>query len=349
MKENTGGTSTKKKMRRIAFGFILTALVTIAVVVFFVSAWDIELNTTREAAFTIERGETVRTVSRNLSREGFIPFPLLFRILVRLGGYDTILKAGTYTVRPGTTIGDFVSDVASGRSLSDDIHVRIEEGSTVTDVLDVLTGAGVIAEPVPKNVTVMGEAYADRWILNGLQYGESLIGYLFPDTYAFDRDSDPSEVIERMLSNMEDKLTSLGIERPNFESSMGLNIHEIMTLASIVQRESVVGEMATIAGVFMNRINAGWRLESDATINFILGTNKLLPSARDIRVESPYNTYLRSGLPPGPIGNPGVEAIRAVLNPESHAYFFFLHTPDSRTILSKTFEEHLAARATHWN
>ncbi len=113
---------TKKKIRRTVVGFFLIATVTVAV---------------------------------------FVPFPILFRLLVRLGGYDGMLKAGTYTVSPETTIGEFVSDVASGRSLSDDILVGIPEGSTTTEVLDTLADAGVIAASLPDGVRVMGDEYAD--------------------------------------------------------------------------------------------------------------------------------------------------------------------------------------------
>ncbi len=314
----------------------------------YVRLWNTELTVSDELLFVVSPGESSSSIAENLARNGLFRRPTLFRGLLRLTGYDKRMKAGAYRVAPGVRVKDFVSAVSSGRAVPDDVLVRVPEGATVERILEIVGASGAVRDAHPTGRIVMSAKYDDYWFLSGVSYGESLVGYLFPDTYAFAPGSDWTSVVSRMLSNMEEKLLQLGITKSDFLSGEGLTIHEIVTLASIVQKESTSGEMATIAGVFVNRLRRGWRLESDATVNFILGTSKLIPSARDIHVPSPYNTYLNRGLPPGPIGNPGIEAIRAVLDPEEHDYLFFLHTPESKTILSKTFEEHLEARARHW-
>ena len=253
-----------------------------------------------------------------------------------------------YQFSPGTTIGDLIWSVTEGNALPDDVELYLAEGSTIPDAVDAIESTGTLNKPITIESLTVTEELQRYWFLQELPIGESLVGYLFPDTYWIARESRISDVLSRVLTNTEMKLRSVGIDSPGFRSSGGLTLHEIVTLASIVQMESVAGEMAIVAEVFLNRIRSGWRLESDATINFILGTNKLIPTASDIHVDSPYNTYLISGLPPGPIGNPGEEAIQAVLEPADHDYFFFLHTPESQMVLSKTFEEHLRARAKYW-
>ena len=314
----------------------------------FVTFWNAEMKIEKESVFSISRGESPISIAENLALKGYISRPNMFRILLRLKGYDRRLKAGKYLIAPHLKIREFVTAVSTGSSIPDNVDVQIREGSIVSDIIETVQKAGVVRMPIPVESTLMGDAYNDYWFLRDLARGESLLGYLFPDTYSFKNDSNPEDIIEMILENTDTKLQLLGIKKPDYRSSTGLNIHEILILASIVQKESVAGEMRTIAGVFSNRLRQGWRLESDATINFILGTSKLIPNSRDIHAESPFNTYLHKGLPPSPISSPGYEAISAVLNPEDHRYFFFLHTPDSQTILSRTFDEHLAARAKYW-
>lgn len=318
------------------------------VVLLLSSYWNSELDVDSITTFQISPGGTPRSIALSLDQLGIAKFPRVFQLLVRITRYDRRLIAGIYEIVPGTTVRDFVAGVSSGRSIPTDIVVRIDEGATMTDVAQSLNEAGVTRSEITPDMIVMEDSYTSYWFLDTLSSGEGLDGYLFPDTYAFSRNSEITDIISRILDNAEKKFIEIGIDSIEYESPDGLSIRQILTLASIVQKESVIGEMSTVAGVFLNRLRDGWRLESDATVNFILGTSKLLPSASDIHVTSPYNTYLHKGLPPGPIGNPGFEAIQSVLNSEEHDYYFFLHTPEAKTVLSKTFEDHLAARAKYW-
>lgn len=172
----------------------------------------------------------------------------------------------------------------------------------------------------------------------------SLEGYLFPDTYRIFSSSSPEEIITKMLGNLDKKLTPK--MRQDIEKQ-GKTIHEIMTMASIIEKEAPIyaqsnGEAAEIiAGIFWNRINIGMGLQSDATLSYIFDDNNPVHSGSELEVDSSYNTYKYRGLPPGPICNPGLIAIKAAIYPANTSYYYFLTTPDSKVYYAKNYDEHL--------
>lgn len=184
-------------------------------------------------------------------------------------------------------------------------------------------------------------------------------GYLFPDTYFFTKDSEPKEIISKILENFESRAESAGAKSektlyniPGYENLAGdMTLYQIITLASIVEKESggkglteseLNDQRATVAGIFYNRLVKGQALESDATINYITGKDDPSPLFSDLEVKSAYNTYRNPGLPPGPICNPSLASIKAVLNPKKTDNYFFLHVqPSGQVLYSRTFEEHV--------
>ncbi len=182
--------------------------------------------------------------------------------------------------------------------------------------------------------------------------GKRLEGYLFPDTYEFFKNSTPNDVIKKMLANYSQRLASIGITNSD-QKHNGLSLYEIMTLASIIEKESggkgsTTGSMTLqeernlVASVFYNRLKIGQGLESDATVNYVTGKDTPAASAADLKVDSPYNTYKYAGLPPGPICNPSLGSIRAAIDPAKSDYYFFLHKqPSGAVVFSKTFDEHV--------
>ncbi|MFA7663080.1 MAG: endolytic transglycosylase MltG, partial [Patescibacteria group bacterium] len=167
-------------------------------------------------------------------------------------------------------------------------------------------------------------------------------GYIFPDTYHITTTATAEEIMDKALSNFGNKLTP---ELRAEIKAQGKTIYEIITLASIVENEVAKAEdMKIVAGIFWNRLDIGMGLQSDATINYITSGKTTRPTADDLKIDSPYNTYKYRGLPPGPIANPGIASIEAVINPTKTDYLYFLTTPDKQTIFSKTFEEHVAAK-----
>lgn len=190
----------------------------------------------------------------------------------------------------------------------------------------------------PKQDQTKYQFLADRPDNAGLE------GYLFPDTYRFRASSTPEEVIEKILNNLDSKLT------PKMRQDIrkqDKTIYQIITMASLIEKEvRSTKDMKMVSGIFWNRIANGQRLESCATLAYILGKNKPQYSYEETRIDSPYNTYTNYGLPLGPISNPGLKAIEAAIYPTNNDYNFFLTRPDTgETIFSRNFEEHKANKA----
>lgn len=289
--------------------------------------------------FPIESGQSLRGVSENLHREGLIRSPRLLEVYGRLTGRAARIRAGTYPIARGLSAVEILETLVSGRALDESIRVTIPEGWANSQIATRLEEFGIIQADVFLDAAVMGEEFSDYRVLEGLEEGQTLEGFLYPETYRFERDSSAEEIISRMLDTFSatvgDTLLDNGAEERRF------SVYELVTLASIVQHESPAADMPDVAGVFDNRLRAGRRLESDATVNYVLGTSDRRPTFAQVLTQSPYNTYRQTGLPPTPIGNPGREAIEAAVNPVEHSYYFFLHPLDGRTVLSRTYEEHL--------
>ena len=181
-------------------------------------------------------------------------------------------------------------------------------------------------------------------ILMGIPADQGLEGYLFPDTYRFRSDATSAIVAETMLLTLKRRLAENGIAIPrNLIFEGGLTLHEIITLASMVEREVRTPEdMKLVAGIFYTRMKIGMALQADSTVNYVTGKSDTAVSLEDSRVDSPYNTYQNLGLPPGPISNPGMNAILAVLEPTDSDYLYFLTTDDGDVVYAQTFDEHVA-------
>jgi UPF0755 protein len=297
---------------------------------------------------TVGENDSYAKIEKSLIENRVIRHPKILRVVAQIRGLDRRIYAGQYVVRPEMTTIDVFRILSSGVIVPDDISITIPEGSSITEISRILNAELGIKEVDFISNTRNSDHYSGYWFLSSLDEGDSLEGYLFPDTYRISKGSGAASVILAMLSGMENVLSELGVSPSNGIAAPIETTHELLTLASIIQKESPKGEMAVISGVFTNRLNDGWRLESDATVNYVLGTKMLTPSFEDVHVSSPYNTYLNTGLPPGPITNPGREAISAAISPLQTEAYFFLHTPEGITILSRTYEEHLYQRSLYW-
>ncbi|MFO8043100.1 MAG: endolytic transglycosylase MltG [Alkalispirochaeta sp.] len=291
----------------------------------------------------IERGQSVRSVSRELETQELVRWAELFEGYVRLSGMAARIQAGRYSLDPSQTPRDYVEQFVSGEAIIDDIAVSIPEGWSLYDIEVYFENLGLFSRERFQQAAVMQERYRDFPLLDHLEDDTILDGYLFPDTYRIFPDSTPESIVRRMITTFHDRLPPEVVEEIRRQER---SIHEILALASIVQKESATDEeMPLVAGVFWNRLQIGMRLESDATVNYVLGTNKLQPTFADTEVDHPYNTYENYGLPPGPIGNPGLPAILAAVSPAEHDFLFFLHKPDREIVPTRTFAEHLQAKA----
>lgn len=264
-----------------------------------------------EHIFIIEQGQGLEEIAQNLKAEKVIRNKWTFVFYVWLQGKTANLQAGKYSLNSSMNVSEIAKKIISGGIVPKGTKVTIPEGFSNRQIEERLINLEIIAE--------------DNELPNELE------GYLFPDTYYFEKNSSIEEVIKKIRDNFDKKTESLTINS------------EIIILASIVQNEvNSVKDMSRVAGIFYNRLEIGMSLQSDATVNYVTGKKMRQPLIEDTKIESPYNTYLHLGLPPGPISNPGIEAIKAVIYPEDTDYMYFLNPLDGPTIFSKTFEEHNA-------
>ena len=289
-------------------------------------------------SFTLAPGTTAVDVSQQLERAGFIRSSQAFRLMLRATHTGDRLQAGEHRLSPSMTclqIRDELMTVVRPAAVA----VTLPEGLTVKEVVARINHA--IPDLSTKAVLGFTLYPHDTFPNKPWLPSTDLEGYLFPDTYDFEVKVGPKKVVEQMLGRFEDVvLTMPDVKAKRFPG--GLTFHETITLASLVEAEaSVDKDRPLIAGVYINRLKKSMRMECDATILYALGVRKVL-SLEDLKYESPYNTYLHDGLPPGPICNPGRKSIEAALHPRGDFLFYVRNDVkgDKSHVFARTFSEH---------
>lgn len=295
--------------------------------------------------FKINSGESVNKISENLFLSGIINHPFYFKFYLWKKNSGSSIKAGEYILNPAMNIAEITEIITKGEIINDEITILIPEGLTSEETENIFVANNLI-EKGELIKAIKYENAKKYYLLYGFlsdkPENKSLEGYLFPDTYKFFKDSSSDAIMQKMLNNFDKKIT---IEMRKELIRQKRNIFETVILASIVQKEvKNFPDMKIVAGIFVNRLRVGQMLQADSTINFITGKKTPQALYADLTIDSPYNTYKFVGLPPGPISNPGQDAIRAVIWPEETPYFYFFSTVDGKIIYSKTYEEHLKNR-----
>jgi len=295
--------------------------------------------------FTIPTGAGFGQVTDTLVAHELVRLPTLFRGFARLRGDDTAVRAGRYEVPADIGWGALLDHLVAGRVVTE--PMTIPEGFTLRQI-----ASRVARFAEADTASVYRELLADDAHETWGVPGPGLEGYLFPDTYLFA----PGVSVDRIVQTLVDRYHSLWTdERRARAASTGMSEREVATLASIVQAEALhTSEMPTIAGVFLNRLRIGMPLQADPTVQYALGErrSRLLYADIDSVADDPYNTYTWPGLPPGPIGSPGQDAIEAVLNPAEVPYLYFVARPDGSHIFTSSLDEHNRARVEarrEWN
>jgi UPF0755 protein len=242
-----------------------------------------------------------------------------------------------------------VEKLTSGQTISKERNIKIIEGWNIKDINSYLQKNNIIPDDSFKNYAgapIGGWSFKIERpdFLAEAPTAADLEGFLFPDTYRIFVDATAEDIIIKTLANFDNKLT------PDMRAAIkeqGKSIYQIITMASVVEKEvRSAADMEIVSGIFWDRIKNGQPLESCATLAYILGENKKQYTLEDTKIESPYNTYQNQGLPPGPIANPGLNAIKAAIYPKYTDYNYFLSRSDNgETVFSKTYEEHLANKA----
>jgi UPF0755 protein len=305
--------------------------------------------TGEDVFFEVKSGQGVSEIASGLEQAGLIRSSWFFEVYVWQEGVESDFQAGNYALNPGQSISEIVRLMRQGNTINQEVTVRTIEGWDIRDIDSYLVERGLAAEG---EFAALAKQPVSEWsfgferpdFLSSLPGRADLEGFLFPDTYRVFRDSEPRDIIERMLNNFGKKVTK---EMIADVESRGLSLYDIITLASLVEKEVRSAEdMRKVAGVFWQRIANGQPLESCATLAYILGVDKPQYSIADTEIDSPYNTYQNQGLPPGPISNPGLNAIQAAIDPEMTDYNYFLSRPDTgETVFSRTYQEHLRNKA----
>jgi UPF0755 protein len=267
----------------------------------------------KEKIFSIEKGQGLFEIGKNLEKERLIKSKIFFDFYVILIRKEKNLQAGKYFLSSSMNIPQIAQKIISGDIAK--VKVTIPEGFTVREIEERL---GI---ELPE---------------------ENLEGYLFPDTYYFPIDVSGEEVIKIMRENFEKKISPY---KEKIEKS-GRSLQEIITMASLLEKEvKTKEEKEIVSGILWKRLKAGIPLQVDATITYITGKKTTKIPLEDLQIDSPYNTYKYKGLPPGPICNPGLESILAALYPKESEYWYYLSTPEGKTLFFKTLEEHNLAKA----
>ena len=307
---------------------------------------NIKNNTKQE--FVIQSGESVQEIADNLEEKNLIKKADFFKFYVWKEYLANKLQAGNYELSSAMTIPEIVNLFIGGKVKSAEIKITIPEGFLNKEIGERLASNNLIKKgefiefDEDNDLDLSGyEFLKDKTENVGLQ------GYYFPDTYIYYNNSSIEKIVKKMLDNFDQKLTPDLREEIKKQNK---SIFEVIILASIIEKEAgFVGDMGKVASVFRNRLDIGKVLESDATINYITGSGRAQSTYDDLKIDSPYNTYKYPGLPPAPISNPGIEAIKAAIYPEEKDYFYFLTATNGESFFSVTYDEHLRNKAKYLN
>lgn len=309
---------------------------------------NLQFPTGRQVDYTLAKGSSAATVGDDLQRLGVVRSARQFQLLVSLMGLDDKLSAGDYSLPAGSSAATAIDAVTVKENVPV-LRVTFPEGLRYEEMADVAERAGFGLRQ--QFVDAVRTAQLPPDLAGVLPAGADLQGYLFPDTYIMPVGSTPAQLVALMLKTFALRFTPALREAA---AAHGLTVHQSVTMASIVEREAqLAAERPLIAGVFMNRLRNNDTLGADPTVQFALASNpanvakygwwkKELTDA-DLKTQSPYNTRLNPGIPPGPIASPGLDSLAAAANPATTKYYYFVadaKTGDGSHLFAETFEEH---------
>ncbi|MCL1791526.1 MAG: endolytic transglycosylase MltG [Peptococcaceae bacterium] len=295
-------------------------------------------------------GATARGIAADLEEQGLIRNKLIFDLLCRYYQVDSTLKVGVYQISPAMSMQEIIDVLKAGPKV-ERVSVSIPEGFRVDQIIDKLVESGFGDQQgfydAAEAVSVEKFAFLKEVPATIVEPGNRLEGFLFPDTYLFDKNMAPQQVLEMMLVRFETELTD---EVKQKLAARDMSVFEWAIKASVVEREALVDvERPLVASVFENRLKKGMKFESCATVEYVLKENKPFLTYEDIKINSLYNTYIYEGLPPGPIACPGKKSFEAALDPADTKYLFFCAKGDGTQVFAETNAEHERNRARYVN
>lgn len=311
----------------IGLTFLLGVFLSLGMGLFLVSPANKE---GEEEVFVVHQGRSLREIAQDLENQRLVKSKTLFMLWTRIMGYSKEIRSGEYLLSAAMAPAEILEKLRRGRILTH--PVTIPEGATREQIADLLHEKDLAQKALFLSLTE-DPAVLKKYGLSG----PSLEGYLFPDTYHFSRGLPASMIIDTMVKRFGQMVDPLR----NQAGETAMSMEEIVILASIVERETGhPDERALIASVFLNRLKRGMRLQSDPTVIYGMESFDGRLRRKDLLEKTPYNTYVIHGLTPGPICNPGLESIKAVIFPAKTDYLYFVSKNDGSHHFSKTLSEH---------
>ena len=294
-----------------------------------------EANRQQNVYVKVKPGMDAGTIGDLLQQHGVIHSKYKFWLMAKLNGYDSKFKTGSYAFRHDMDPREVLQILVAGTTST--IKFTIPEGYTVREIAGRLADEGLVEKTAflkaAKDYAPYSYIKKDK---RAKFYAE---GFLFPDTYEISSDAEAEDILKMMTRNFDQRFTAQMREQA---ADKGLSVYELITLASLVEKEARFAEdRPIIAQVFLKRLRIGMPLQSDTTLQYLLDAPKEDVSIQDTKMESPYNTYQNKGLPPGPIANPGTASIEAVLHPADTDYLYFVADRQGHNHYSMTYDEHL--------
>jgi len=314
----------------IASFWSLLALIWIILGLFYFQASRPVSNNTQLQTFEIKPGMTLNKVAKKLSREGLIRSSSAFQAIALLQEKQKLIMIGEYNVSPSMLPTEILQRITSGKTI---LHpVTIPEGYRIIEIGDILVKNGLADKgkflEQTKNTRLLKEIAAD-----------SLEGYLFPETYHFGKFTNERTIVKKMVDTFKER--TLKQEFLNRAKEIGFSFHEIITLASLIEKETGKdSERKQISSVFHNRLKKNMLLQTDPTVIYAIENFDGNIKKRDLKIDSPYNTYRYKGLPPGPISSPGLKSIIAALYPANTSNLYFVSRQDGSHQFSSTLNQH---------
>ncbi|HMK50292.1 MAG TPA: endolytic transglycosylase MltG [Thermodesulfovibrionales bacterium] len=318
-----------KKNVRIIAGLLLLCVLYVAVQLFLplpIGNKNIEVQ--------IPKGSTFRQAADVFASEHLLRNKILFLVIGRLTGIDRRIRAGYYSLYSSMNLLDLLGVLRKGQII--EYEVTVVEGDSLREVAEKLSDKNIVSRE-----DFLGLSKDTEFLKSFDISAPSLEGYLYPETYKIPKGMDPREAVGMMINKMRERYSVQLRERAK---EVGLSEREVLTLASIVEKEAVADEeRPLISAVYLNRLKKGMLLQADPTAIYGVKSSKEKITHNDLLKDTPYNTYVHKGLPPGPIASPGIKSITAALYPAKVRYLFFVSNNDGTHHFSVSAEEHLAA------
>ncbi len=329
----------KKGIKILIAVVAIVVLAAVAAVGYVAAEINGSLRRAGEVRIEVPQGAGASVIADLLQENGIIGNALIFRLYTY--GKTYAFQYGTFTLDPADNYAAIIEDLEQMQTLRDTVTLTVPEGTEVREIVDMLVAMELGTKEEIKQII---NTYAfDFPLLSTLPTDTEyrLEGYLFPDTYEIYDEATTeniASIFQRMLDNFQAKTAEL---QTRIEQEGG-DFNEIIILASIIEREGQkAAELPIVSSVFHNRIDRGIKLESCATVQYILEERKPVLSWADTEIDNPYNTYMYQGLTPGPIANPGLAAIEAAIDPATTDYLFFVANSDGSHLFGRTYQEHL--------